>query len=138
MEKRVEKIDIGRQDHQAMLDQLQAAYPLEACGIMAGNGSLVERLYPVDNRLKSPYAYKMEPNQQLKAMLDLEEKGWEMLAIYHSHPMGPDGPSPLDVAQATYPDAAHVIVSLRDRQHPTVRAFQIVGEVVDEIPYNLV
>lgn len=134
----MEKIEIGWEDHQAMLDQLQAAYPLEACGIMAGNRGKVERLYPVDNQLKSPHAYKMEPNQQLKAMLDLEEKGWEMLAIYHSHPMGPDLPSPLDVAQATYPDAAHVIVSLQDRQHPSIRAFQIVGEFVDEIPYYLV
>lgn len=121
-----------------MLDQLQAAYPMEACGIMAGSGDLVERLYPVDNQLMSPYAYKMEPNQQLKAMLDLEEMGWEMLAIYHSHPRGPDVPSPSDVAQATYPDAAHVIVSLLDRQHPSIRAFQIVGQAIEEIPYSLV
>lgn len=134
----MEKIEIGWEDHQEMLDQLQAAYPLEGCGIMAGKGNLVEHLYPVDNQLKSPHAYKMEPNQQLKAMLDLEEKGWEMLAIYHSHPMGPDVPSSLDVAQATYPDAAHVIVSLRDRQRPSVRAFQILGEVIVEIPYYLV
>jgi proteasome lid subunit RPN8/RPN11 len=120
-----------------MLDQLQAAYPLEACGIMAGKECLVKCLYPVENQLKSPHAYKMEPNQQLEAMLDLEEKGWEMLAIYHSHPMGPDVPSPMDVAQATYPDAAHVIVSLRDRRRPSVRAFLIADEVIDEIPYEI-
>ncbi|MGD2050815.1 MAG: M67 family metallopeptidase [Chloroflexota bacterium] len=133
----MEKIAIRRDDHQAMLEQLQAAYPLEACGIMAGKGGLVKRLYPVENQLKSPHAYKMEPHQQLEAMLDLEEKGWEMLAIYHSHPMGPDVPSPMDVAQATYPDAAHVIVSLRERQRPSVRAFLIADEMVDEIPYYL-
>lgn len=121
-----------------MLDQLQAAYPLEACGIMAGKGGLVKRLYPVENQLQSPHAYKMEPNQQLEAMLDLEEKGWQMLAIYHSHPMGPDVPSPMDVAQATYPEAAHVIVSLRERQRPSIRAFLIVDEVIDEIPYYLI
>jgi proteasome lid subunit RPN8/RPN11 len=133
----VEKIAINREDYQTMLDQLQAAYPLEACGIMAGKGNQVERLYPVENILQSPYAYKMEPNQQLESMLDLEEKGWEMLAIYHSHPKGPDVPSPSDIAQTTYPDAAQVIVSLRDRRRPSVRAFLIDGQVVDEIPIIL-
>lgn len=131
------ELKIGKEDHQAMLDQLQTAYPLEGCGIMAGNDGVVKSLYPVDNQLKSSYAYKMEPNQQLKAMLDLEERGWEMLAIYHSHPMGPDGPSSTDVAQATYPDAAHVIVSFRDRRYPSVRAFMIQGESVKEIFYHI-
>jgi proteasome lid subunit RPN8/RPN11 len=98
----------------------------------------VRRLYAVENHLRSRVAFEMEPGQQLKAMLDLEEAGLQMLAIYHSHPNGPGSPSPTDVAKAYYPDVAHVIVSLADRLHPTVRAFTIEHGQVDEITLKIV
>lgn len=121
-----------------MLQQLQDAYPFEACGIMAGLQDRVRRLYAVENRLRSPVAYEMEPRQQLDAMLDLEAAGLEMLAIYHSHPRGPQIPSPTDVAQAYYPDVAHVIVSLADRHRPSTRAFTIKEGKIDEIVLKIV
>ena len=131
-------IQIRRKDYELMLDQLQAAYPLEACGLLAGRDQVVYAHYPVDNRLASRTMYEMEPEQQLAAMLDLEERGWEILAIYHSHPGGPETPSPLDIAQAYYPDSAYIIVSLRNRQQPSVRAFTIVENQVQEIPFRVI
>jgi proteasome lid subunit RPN8/RPN11 len=131
-------IRIDRHQHETMLQDLEANLPLEGCGIMAGPASRVERLYPIANRLASPYAYEMEPNQQLEAMVDLEDRGWELLAIYHSHPHGPDKPSQTDVRQAYYPETAYVIVSFRSRQEPSVRAFYIIDGRVTEIPYSIV
>jgi proteasome lid subunit RPN8/RPN11 len=125
-------------DYEAMLAQLQAAYPLEACGLMAGRNGTIRRIYPVANRLASPYAFEMEPVEQVQAMLDLEERGLELLAIYHSHPQGPAGPSASDVARAFYPEAAQLIVSLRDREHPTVRAFSIADGRVGELSLQIV
>ena len=121
-----------------MLQQLQDAYPLEGCGILGGADGRVQHLYAVENLLHSPVAYEMEPLQQLRAMLDLEEAGMEMLAIYHSHPQGPQTPSPTDVAQAYYPDVVQVIVSLADCQRPTVRAFTIRDGHIDEIVLKIV
>ena len=125
-------------DYKAMLAQLQAAYPLEGCGLMAGRDGTVQRIYPVANRLASPYAFEMEPAEQVRAMLDLEERGLELLAIYHSHPKGPAGPSASDVARAYYPEAAQLIVSLSDREHPTVRAFSIADGRVGELSLQIV
>ncbi len=121
-----------------MLEQLRSAYPLEACGFLAGIDGVVQCIYPVDNRLASPMAYEMDPHQQLEAMLDLEERGWELLAIYHSHPHGPETPSSMDIAQAYYPEAIYVIVSFRDRKDPNVRAFRIEDDQVSEVPYSIV
>lgn len=121
-----------------MLRQLRDAYPLEACGIMAGLDGRVRRLYAVENRLRSPVAYEMEPRQQIAAMLDLEKAGLEMLAIYHSHPKGPQTPSPTDVAQSYYPGVAYVIVSLADRRQPSIRAFIISEGGFDEIVLKIV
>lgn len=121
-----------------MLRHLRDAYPLEACGIMAGLDGRVRRLYAVENRLRSPVAYEMEPRQQIAAMLDLEKAGLEMLAIYHSHPKGPQTPSRTDVAQSYYPGVAYVIVSLADRRHPSIRAFIISEGSFDEIVLKIV
>jgi proteasome lid subunit RPN8/RPN11 len=124
--------------YEAMSQQLQEAYPLEACGILAGRAGRVRRLYPVSNIRKSPAAYEMDPAEQLAAMVDLEERGWELLAIYHSHPHGPQVPSSADVAQAYYPESAYVVVSLTDQPHPRARAFTIISGQVTEIPFKVV
>ncbi len=131
-------IQIDKRHHQALLSYLEATLPLEGCGLMAGSGTRVEHLYPISNRLASPYAYEMDPIQQLEAMVDLEDRGWEMLAIYHSHPNGPDTPSQTDVRQAYYPEVAYVIISFRDPQAPSSRAFHIMDGQVIEIPYAIV
>lgn len=118
-------LKIKRPLYQTMLAHLQAEYPREACGILAGPSGQAEHLYPIDNILRSPVAYEMDPQQQLAAMLDLESQGWQMTAIYHSHPTGPERPSPTDVAQAYYPESVYVIVSLADRENPVARGFGI-------------
>ena len=100
---------------------------------MAGEAGIIQQIYPVKNILSSSVAYEMDPTQQVNAMLELEDQGWELLAIYHSHPFGPPTPSPSDIAQATYPEAAYVIVSLRDMRSPSIRAFKIKEATVFEI-----
>ena len=117
-----------------LLSHLQACYPQEGCGLLAGNEAtgVVTAVYPIENSLHSPTAYRMDPTQQVQAMLALEERGWQMLAIYHSHPQGPELPSATDVALAMYPEALHIIVSLQDHAAPMVRTFRIVGQDVVE------
>jgi proteasome lid subunit RPN8/RPN11 len=80
----------------------------------------------------------MDPKQQLAAMIDMEEQGWDLIAIYHSHPNGPQVPSATDIDKAYYPEAAHLIVSLIDKAKPQVRAFYIVAGTVTEIPLQVV
>lgn len=92
-----------------MRAEVEGAVPLEACGLLAGLGNRVLAALPVSNSLNSPVAYRMDPQEQLRAFREIESRGWEMLAIYHSHPHGPDHPSPTDIAQAYYPDTPYLI-----------------------------
>ena len=116
-----------------MLAHAGGLWPEEACGLLAGRDGRAVRLYPVENSLHSPVAYEMEPVQQIKAMLAMEAEGLELIAIYHSHPDGPARPSATDIAAAYYPDAVQLILSLADRQRPSLRAFTIIDGVVAEV-----
>ena len=84
----------------------------------------------------SPVAFEMEPLQQIKAMLAMEAEGLELIAIYPSHPSGPARPSITDVANAYYPDAVQLIISLANRARPGVRAFTIIDGVVAEVAWE--
>lgn len=118
-----------------MLAHATAVYPEEACGLLAGSAPRIDHLYAVENRLHSPTAFEMDPRQQVQAMLDAEAQGLTLLATYHSHPAGPAYPSASDVARATYPELAHIIIALEEQQRPSVRAFTIVAERIHEIPW---
>lgn len=131
-------LQISRPIYLAMLDHLQAVYPREGCGLLAGGllagqEERARHLYAIENIRQSPTRFEMDPLQQVKAMLDMEARGWSLLAIYHSHPQGPETPSATDVARAYYPETVQLIVSLRHRTQPVVRAFTIVDGRVDEI-----
>ena len=119
-----------------MLIHVSGLWPEEACGLIGGRDRQAVRLYPVENVRHSPVAFEMEPLQQIKAMLAMEAEGLELIAIYHSHPNGPARPSATDVANAYYPDAVQLIISLADRARPSVRAFTIVDGTVAEVGWE--
>jgi len=55
----------------------------------------------------------------------MRERGEELFAIFHSHPAAPAEPSALDMAQAGYPDALYLIVSLGTCGVLELRGFRI-------------
>ena len=119
-----------------MLAHVAGLWPEEACGLVGGRDGRAVRLYPVENTRHSPVAFEMDPLQQIKAMLAMEAEGLDLIAIYHSHPDGQARPSATDVANAYYPDAVQLIISLADRARPSVRAFTIVDGVVTEVRWE--
>lgn len=113
--------------------QLTRALPEEACGLLAGQAGTVEQVYPVDNVLRSPTAYRMDPAGQLRSMLTIEQSGLELVGIYHSHPHGPTTPSATDLKQATYPEVLYLICSPSPGEGWQARAFWLRGnQAVEE------
>lgn len=98
-----------------ILAHIKSTAPHEACGFIAGINGSSHGVFPVTNILHSPTRFKMNPEEQLSAMLSIQEFGWEILAIYHSHPSGPPTPSPTDIAQDHYPGTIQLIFSRQDR-----------------------
>jgi [CysO sulfur-carrier protein]-S-L-cysteine hydrolase len=106
--------------------------PHEACGILAGQGDRVTQVYLVENVRHSPVAYEMDPVQQVEAMIALENAGWDLCGIFHSHPAGPPVPSATDLAEAYYPEAVYVILAPNGRGWG-MRGFSLAGGGVQEV-----
>jgi proteasome lid subunit RPN8/RPN11 len=123
---------------QTILAYVQQARPLEACGLLAGEDNIVSHIYLIDNIKQSPIAYEMDPLQQLQAMLQAEEEGLELMAVFHSHPRGPETPSQTDVEKAYYPDLAQIIIALNDPENPSTRAFTIIDREITELPLQII
>ena len=118
---------------------VEAGRPNEACGLLAGEGGVVRRVYPVENVLHNPREYQMDPKRQVEVMLEIEGAGWELSGIYHSHPGGPPVPSPTDVAQAYYPDSIYVILAPQAAAGEwRGRAFRIEAGEVKEVEVMIV
>ena len=111
-----------------MIEHSRLENPNECCGILAGTGGKVTKLYRIQNSTPSPYRYVMDPNEQLKAMKDADERSLDLMAFYHSHTHSPAYPSDTDTRMATesgWVDFCYVLVSLEDSSKPDVRFFDV-------------
>ena len=116
---------LGSELAQAIIAHALQGYPHEVCGIVAGRGEVGVALFPGRNVSPTPQvAYELDADTLVR-QIEFEEAGLMLAAIYHSHPNGPETPSPTDIAMAFYPDSVHVICSLTDPERPTLRGFRI-------------
>lgn len=120
-----------------MLAHALHGLPDEACGLLAGragaSGASAERFYAMTNADHSPLTYRLDPREQLQVFTEIEDKGWDLVAIFHSHTHTEAYPSETDRRQAFYPEAHYLLVSLEDRNTPRFRAFTIKDGVVEEV-----
>jgi [CysO sulfur-carrier protein]-S-L-cysteine hydrolase len=113
--------------------------PNEACGILAARDGTVARVFAMSNAESSPVRYSLDPREQLAVYKELDNRGWELGAVFHSHTRTEAYPSPTDVRLASE-DVPYLIVSLATPP-PSLRAFRILkkswgdatGEIV-EVP----
>ena len=117
----------------AIIAHALEADPNECCGILAGDAGRVVHHYRMTNVEQSPYRYSMDGKELFTVLKELDDNGWELLAIYHSHTHSPAYPSATDVRRVTWPDAHYLLASLMDKANPDLRGFLIVdGQVTEE------
>jgi proteasome lid subunit RPN8/RPN11 len=116
-----------------LLEHGLSGYPNEACALVVGKDGVPSKVLPMRNADASPVSYRLEPKEQLRAFQEIDDEGLELLGIFHTHTHSEAFPSETDRAQAFYPEAAYLIMSLANREAPVIRAFRIVdGEVSEE------
>jgi len=131
-----EKLILTRNHWQAMRRHVSRRAPLEACGLLAGKNNRVESMLGIHNADRSPVRFRMEPRAQWRAFQRIEAAGLDLVGIYHSHPNGPDHPSPTDIAETMYPVAQ--IIWVRVDGEWRARGFLIEGGKVAEITFEFI
>lgn len=115
-----------------MIAHAYEGYPLEACGLLVGQGNRVHRFVPCTNEAASARIYTIPPKELLRAERGADDDGLAVIGVFHSHTHSEPYPSPTDVAQAPDPDWHYVIVSLK-REAPEARSYRIVGEQITSL-----
>ena len=119
-----------------MIDEMVAhareEAPNECCGLVASSNGDAQRIYRAANAERSPVKYVVDPRDQIRIQNDIDNHGWELGAIYHSHTRTEPLPSQTDINLArNWPDPLYVIVGVAG-DAPDVRAFRIVDGQVTE------
>lgn len=123
---------------QQVVDAARADVPNETVGLLvadryAADGGVPSRYVRMTNAAASPYRYLLDPDEQLRVFLEIDDADEVVWAIVHSHVASVAVPSATDVGLAFYPDSLYLICSLRDVQ-PAMRAWTIRDGEVTEVP----
>lgn len=124
-------IIIGKPELEDVIAHARKAFPNEACGLLAGKGRKVSKVYRLTNTQRGAMRYAAPEKEQFEAARRMRADGDEMIGIYHSHPGVRPYPSSRDIEMALHPECSYVIISLV-KNIPEVRSFRIVGSLVEE------
>jgi proteasome lid subunit RPN8/RPN11 len=124
---------IGRDLLDQIVAHARAEAPNECCGMIASEDGRAVEVYPAVNAAASPLRYEIEPADQYRIEMAIDDAGRDLGAIYHSHTRSEPYPSQTDVNLAFHPHALYVIVGLASSE-PDVRAYRIVdGRIEDAV-----
>lgn len=138
---------IPRKIHDEIFAQAREELPNECCGLIGGSAGEARTLYRARNAEASPFRYVLQPQDQLRIVGEIEDRGEELAAIYHSHTKSPAYPSQTDINLAVvtqgdgdeleriqlFPGTIYLIASLAEGEPKPLRGFNIDADGVHEI-----
>ena len=118
--------------------------PRECCGLVAADGDTAVRVYRVENAHDHPeYGYVVAGRELLERLEEIEDAGWRLGAIYHSHPRTAPVPSQTDINLAfvpgvgpVWPGSLYIIVGFETAE-AAVRAYRIESDIPEEVALSV-
>jgi [CysO sulfur-carrier protein]-S-L-cysteine hydrolase len=130
-------MQMARALYDEIVAHARADAPNECCGMIATRDGEAVKIYPAENAAASPLRYEIDGAEQYRIQSEIEEQGWDLGAIYHSHTRSAPYPSQTDINLAFYPDSVYLIVGVGSAE-PEMRAFRIVERTVEEVVLSVV
>ncbi len=121
-----------------MISEAKDKAPVEACGILVGQGGRVTEFYRMSNTDNSSVHFMMAPEEQFAVAREVRDRGLEVLAIFHSHPATDARPSAEDIRLALTEEVTYMILSLLDTDKPVLKGFLIEDGNIMETPVRIV
>jgi proteasome lid subunit RPN8/RPN11 len=105
----VNSLSLAKAQYELMLNHVQENMTEEVCGLIAGKDGVVKVVKPITNIEQNRNRFRMDPQEQVDALIAFEKNGWRLLGIYHSHPNGPGEMSRADHSLSAYPEAVFLL-----------------------------
>lgn len=123
---------------QQLFHHAQSEPEAEVCGLIGRNGQNLH-LHRMRNAASTPASlFAMDDGELTATMKRMREAGETLFAIYHSHPSAPAEPSARDLAEAGYPDAWQLIISLNTKGVLELRAWRLDQDRALEAPLRII
>ena len=109
-------------------------YPIEACALLFGrfttDEAIVDQVEVTQNRLDSTNHFEVAPEKVAIAVSSAEKEGWELVGLFHSHPLNA-APSEIDFKfMKMWPDIIWLILSSIDG---SIAAFKLIDSKIKKI-----
>ena len=127
---------IGRDLIDEIVAHAREDAPNECCGMVAAHEGQAVKVFRAANAAASPVRYEIDGRDQYRIQTAIEDAGWDLGAIYHSHTRSEPVPSQTDINLAFYPDALYLIAGVAGDE-PDLRAFRIVDGAVSEVELSV-
>ena len=101
--------------------------------MIAGKDGAITQLYRLTNLEQSVNRYLIDDEEFYRVYWEIENRGEELLSVYHSHPVTVAYPSKTDVEFAFWPQAIYLICSLQLEDAPVIRGFRIIDGAIAEV-----
>jgi [CysO sulfur-carrier protein]-S-L-cysteine hydrolase len=135
---------LSRAQYEVVLGHCLDGFPDEACGLFSGPFApfrgdapalptgVVSEVHPCRNADASARTYTVDSRDLLRAMRAAEERGDDIIGVWHSHTHTDAYPSATDVRQAVDGAWIYAIVSLKFGE-PVLRAYRIADDAITEV-----
>ena len=123
---------------EAIVEHARRDAPNECCGMVATRDGAAVAIHATENTAASPFRFEVDGMELHRTLTAIEDAGFELGAIYHSHTRSEPFPSQTDVNfAANWPGVEWIIVGLANGDEPVVRSYLIDGGVITEVPVDV-
>jgi proteasome lid subunit RPN8/RPN11 len=126
-----------RAPHRRRVRELsEAAWPLEACGLLEGPGAAgptaVTAVHPLPNVHPEPRRrYTIDPEAWLRLEHAARRRGQTIMGVWHSHPHGDPTPSPID-RELAWPGWSYLVAGVTNGKMNGLRCWRVNEDVTEQ------
>ncbi|KAF6245068.1 M67 family metallopeptidase [Nitrosopumilus sp. b2] len=126
----MQKIILSRSDKKILTEHAENEKPIESCAILFGKDDAISEIFLTKNIEESPVNFTISNEQLIEGYKIAEEKGVDVIGIFHSHPNSEAYPSNTDKKFMQSNPVAWIIYSGANKDF---RAYILESEI-KEIP----
>ena len=136
-------IVVKQEQLDAMLAHAASTFPEECCGLLIGGFNEEKKIVRSTKQIQNTYEpseryhrYTIDPRAYMETEIEAQNRGEEVVGIYHSHPNAPAKPSPFDQNYA-WPTLSYIVIEVRDKKPIKAASWVLKDDRTDFTPEDL-